>query len=238
MNISQLIVSCIEQVWFILEIQMRNQPRSLSDDEFYVQLQRAWFTIPESTLNKLLDQTTGRFQLCLQENGNSIGHLLYKLSPKPYFDINTILNSHVPNSQDIKEKMSHTPILGISLDMPPCKDLMNLIADRLLHSEYLPFILRKTWDIKYPLGYECIIKNRMDMHTIFENIDKNAYRTMSQFCDDIMLMWSNVRLFFGPESHPTKQVDKLEQDLSYVLNLQDNIYLLHEQVEEIQFSRL
>lgn len=58
-------LSCIEQVWSILKVKIRNQRLTLNNDELYVVFQRAWYSLPEVTLNKLVAQTTARFELCV-----------------------------------------------------------------------------------------------------------------------------------------------------------------------------
>ena len=70
------------------------------------------------------------------------------------------------------------------------------------------------------------LKHPIDMHMIFSNIDHNIYATMNDFRTDISLMWNNIRLFSGNNSHPAIQVNKLEQDLSYVWQPQENVDLL------------
>ena len=162
----------------------------------------------------------GRFELCLEEHGKPIGHLLYKLKPKENVDIDTLLNINVP---DNTEPIICTPVLEIPLDMPPSKDLIRLIAEKLLYSEYLPYILRQRWPILYPPDYQDKIKHVMDMSTIFIYIDNNEYETMEQFQSDVMLMWDNVRCFLGNDSYPAKQADKLELDLSYVWERHENM---------------
>lgn len=116
-------------------------------------------------------------------------------------------------------------MLKIPLDMPPSIDLLKLIADQLLHSEYLPYILRKGCYFKYPLGYECVIKHDMDMRRIFQKLDAGEYTKMSQFRSDLLLMWSSVRMFFGSKSYETARVNKLDQDLSLLQQLKMDVNL-------------
>ena len=48
---------------------------------------------------------------------------------------------------------------------------------------------------------------------------------MPQFRSDLVLMWANVRLFFGFQGYPAAHADKLEQDLSHVQQLQIDVDL-------------
>lgn len=69
-------LSCIEQVWSILECRIKRYSIT-SLKELYECLQKEWFTIPQIKLDFLVSKTPERFKLCISENGKSIGHKLY-----------------------------------------------------------------------------------------------------------------------------------------------------------------
>ena len=57
---------------------------------------------------------------------------------------------------------------------------------------------------------------------------------MGDFRCDINVMLNNVLLLFGCNSYPASQVSKLEQDLSSVWQLQENVPLLNlQEIESI-----
>lgn len=65
-------LSCIEQVWSILEVKIQKY-KIESLQELYACLKKEWYAIPQEKLDSLISRTPDRFQLCLLENGKSIG---------------------------------------------------------------------------------------------------------------------------------------------------------------------
>ena len=105
--------------------------------------------------------------------------------------------------------------------MPPSIELLKLIADKLVDSQYLPYILRNGWDY-FPGPVKETIKHPIDMPLITSKINDNMYATMDDFRFDISSMLGNIRFFFGDDSLPATQVDKLEEDLHNVWQLEED----------------
>lgn len=74
-------LTCIEQVWSILESRIQKYTiKSLNELYYYLQIEL--YSIPTEKLNNLINETPGRFQLCVNENGKSIGYKLHTLKKK------------------------------------------------------------------------------------------------------------------------------------------------------------
>ena len=86
---------------------------------------------------------------------------------KQEFDFNAILN--IPdNYENVSVELNCMPLL---LQISPNILLDEMNSWNLLHSECLPYILRKGCCVKYRAGYENIGKHDIDMRRIFEKLD-------------------------------------------------------------------
>lgn len=149
-------LSCIEQVWAILEAKIQKYKISSLKD-LYECLQKEWFSIPTEKLNNLISQTPNRFQLCINENGKPIGHKLYTLKKN---DKNNLNNSFIQNSN---YDNNFTPILKIPLNRKLDNELCKTITQKLLENEQLPYIL-KIDNEKYLMeSYKVVIKHHLSV---------------------------------------------------------------------------
>jgi hypothetical protein len=71
----------IENIWAIMKQKISGyEVQSIT--ELKEHLQREWWAIPQTTIDAILASTPQRFQLVINENGRSIGHLLHRASIK------------------------------------------------------------------------------------------------------------------------------------------------------------
>jgi hypothetical protein len=73
----------IENIWAIMK-QRLSTYNIQSIPELKEHLQREWWSIPQSTIDSIIASTPQRFQLAINQNGRSIGHLLHRASAKKF----------------------------------------------------------------------------------------------------------------------------------------------------------
>jgi transposase len=101
-------LSVIENLWGILKAKLAvRDPQNLKEMEQY--LMEEWLNIDQKTIDKLIAETPGRFQMVTIEKGKPIGHLLHKIPKITAFGRMTNLEieteQELANSDDqIEEK--------------------------------------------------------------------------------------------------------------------------------------
>lgn len=74
-------LSCIEQVWSILEVNIKKYKiNSLND--LYLALKKEWYAIPQNKLDSFILKTSQRFKLYIENHAKAKGNQLYKLNKK------------------------------------------------------------------------------------------------------------------------------------------------------------
>ena len=58
--------------------------------------------------------------------------------------------------------------------------------------------------------YTEIVKNPRDLQTIEEKLKSYSYANDKEFDNDLMLIWSNAKIFNGPMTEVHQMADKLE----------------------------
>lgn len=202
-------LSCIENVWSILETKIQKY-KIESLNHLFLILQKEWYAIPDDKLNSLISQTPKRFQLCLNENGKSIGHKLYTLK-KQEFNLNTIFIQNNDNDNDISEDL--TPILKIPLYQLIDEDYCEIIIKKLLECGNFPYILKIQNENYLIPEYKTIIKHHVSIYGILEKLKEDKYQEPLDFKADIDLMWENLRMFYGNDHEVVMIANDLKNDI-------------------------
>lgn len=110
-------LTCIEQVWAILENKIKNiSIKSLN--QLYECLQITWYSIPQEKLNNLISKTPDTFKLFIKEEGQAIGHKLYTLNnEKTSFE-------NIFTQDNVNQEKNLSPILKIPLNR---KEIWNFV---------------------------------------------------------------------------------------------------------------
>lgn len=203
-------LSCIENVWSILETKIQKY-KIESLNHLYLILQKEWYAIPDEKLNSLISQTPKRFQLCLCENGKSIGHKLYTLKKRTEFNLNTIFTQN--NNDDISENENLTPLLGIPLNQVCDKNFCEIIIQKLLECGVFPYILKISNENHLIPDYKSIIKHHLSIYEILEKLKKDEYQNPLDIIADINLMWENLRMFYGNDHEVVEHANNLKNDI-------------------------
>jgi hypothetical protein len=113
-------LSGIENLWAILKQRISNY-HFQTISELKEQLQREWSAIPQETIDSIIASTPQRFQLVVNENGKSIGHMLHRASIKKSAE--TKINAPAPSENEKivhpEERMCIHEILGIQFKANP-----------------------------------------------------------------------------------------------------------------------
>jgi hypothetical protein len=59
--------------------------------------------------------------------------------------------------------------------------------------------------------YPTIIKRPMDLSTVLKNLNKNKFKTIEAFLDDIDLIWKNCKTYNQVESPIYEQAENMEK---------------------------
>lgn len=208
-------LSCIEQIWSILEAKIQKYKiNSLND--LYSALKKEWYAIPQNKLDSLIAKTPERFRLCIENNGKAIGNQLYKLNKEETdfksFFINKLKSdkSEVNNANEDVSSILHIP-LNHEKDLKFCK----LIIEKLIISNDLPYFLKDDRNNLFE-DFENIIKHPMTIKIMNRKLNDNEYENIDMFKGDLDLLWTNAYLIYGKDSAVSKSVMSLENELNNI----------------------
>lgn len=205
-------LSCIEQVWSILEVKIRKYSIT-SLNQLYECLQKEWYSIPQKKLDSLISKTKDRFKLCIEENGKAIGHKLYTLNKQENINLQEIFSQ---DNNDVNSNLS--PILQLPLQNTKDFDFCKLIANKVLENENLPYLL-KIDNINDALhNYGDVIKHHVSVPLLINNLANNIYNSPNDFFDDLNQMWRNMEIFHGKNSEVVQRAKILEDDILLAWN--------------------
>lgn len=210
-------LTCIEQVWSILEQKIQKYQIKTLDD-LYISLQKEWYAIPQQKLDNLISQTPNRFDLCLKEKGLPIGHKLYKLkNTKTDSNNNSLNNSCLLNSFNDDQSTINsdfTKILHLPLNHEKNFELCLLIATNLLDFNELPYLLKEKRENNLLTSYKNVIKHHISVPLLIEKLVNNEYQDVDCFKNDVDLMLNNMEIIYGKNSETWRIIEILEKEIS------------------------
>lgn len=83
----------------------------------------------------------------------------------------------------------------------------------MLENEQLPYIL-KIDNEKYLMeSYKVVIKHHMSVQLLQKKLIESMYETISDFKNDLNLMWHNLEIFYGNDSEIVKIANIIKNDI-------------------------
>lgn len=214
-------LTCIEQVWSLLEQRIRKyQIKNLSD--LYSALVKEWYLIPQNQLDRLISSTPDRFMLCINENGKAIGYKLHTIKKQEIFDCKNVFINQINsiNTEINKNSENSSPILDIPFNQKRDMTFCSLITNRLLKNDLVPYIL-KVENSNYLAfdNYNSVIKHHVSIPSIINKIKKGEYESTTLVKMDIDLMWTNIEMLFGNQSEIAQNAKTIKNDIDLAWNL-------------------